>query len=470
MKKKRQKILVSEKHPVVQKKIKKSLKTSITEGSFASGTYGFGTSYFSPYALALNATSAQIGILNAFAGLLPSLVQLKVMRLIEKFSRKKVAVISALLQALMFIPIILVGFLFLSGFKYSVEVLLVFLALFFALGAASHPAWFSWMGSLVPEHERGKYFSKRNKITGFFGLIFMIISALALDKFKIAGFVLLGFGILFSLAFLFRLISLYLLNRQYEPKLKIHKRDYFSLFDFLKKGRHTPFGKFTIFSTFFRIATNIAGPFFVVYMLRDLGLSYTWFMIIIVAEIIFQLIFYPVLGKFSDKFGNIKLLKLSIIGAGLTPLLWLISKNPYYLMTIPAFMSGVGWAGFGLATNNYIYDAVSQEKRAYGLTYFNLLTGVALFIGAGIGSLIAFVGVNFMNTILFIFVVSSIARLGMYFVGAKMLKEVRHVPHFSYNFIIKKFQPAHGISREIHLMNHRFSKVEHYIKKKTMIR
>jgi MFS family permease len=458
--------VVSEEHPIVQKKIKKSLKDSITEGSLASGMLNLGPAYFSPFALALNATTSQIGILNAISGLLPSLVQLKTSRMLEKFTRKKITLTSAFLRALMLIPMIFIGYLFLSGFNYSVELMLLLVALFFGLGAVSYPAWFSWMGSLVPERQRGKYFSRRNRITGFFGVMAMIVGALLLDKFAAAGMVFVGFGILFSVAFILRLISLIIMKKQYEPKLKIHKKAYFSFKSFLKKGRNTPFGRFTLFTSLFRITTNIASPFFVVYLLRDLGFSYTWFMIITVSGILAHLIFYPVLGKVSDRFGNISLLKISIIAIGVTPLLLLVSRNPYYLTTIPQIVSGFGWAGFTLATNNYIYDSVSQEKRAYGLTYFNLLNGIALFIGAGIGSAIALMNITFMNTILFIYIISGAARLGMYFVGMKMLKEVRHVQEFSPQFIMKEFQPVQGLSKEIHLMKHGIEKVEHYVELK----
>ena len=54
---------VSIDHPIVQNKINKSLKLSVREGSLASVSNGFGLSYLSPFALLLNATASQMGIL-----------------------------------------------------------------------------------------------------------------------------------------------------------------------------------------------------------------------------------------------------------------------------------------------------------------------------------------------------------------------------------------------------------------------
>ncbi len=455
------------KHPLVQKKIEKSLERSVKEGSYAAAMTGFGSSYLSPYALALNATSSQMGILNALINFLPGLIQLKASHLIERFSRKRLVIIPALLQALMFIPIILAGLLFYFNVPHVSWILICFVALFYSLGALANPAWFSWMGSLVPDNERGKYFSKRNRVVGFFGLITMVIGAIVLDYskkvdwFGFVGWGLVGFGILFFMAFIARLISLVKLSKQYEPKLIIHKKDYFSLWQFLKRARETPFGRFSIYAAVFRIAVNIAGPFWAVYMLRDLGFSYILFMIITVAGTLFQLFFYPFAGKFSDRLGNVLLLKVATFFMIATPFLWILSAylnlSPtgliIYLVLVPSLVGGFSWAGFNLAINNYIYDSVRQEKRSYGIIYFNFLSGLGLFIGAGIGSLLALLNIQFMNLMLFIFGVSAIARIFVFILGRKCLREVRHVKRFTKQFVIHEFRPVEGVIREIHHLN-----------------
>lgn len=439
---------VIEVSPAVEQKIRHSLDTSIVEGSFAAAMNGFGVSYFSPFAIALNATSSQVGLMSALISLLPSVVQLKGARLIEKFSRKKVVVTGVLLQALMFVPLILLG-LFFSGTSWVVWAVISFVCLIYGFGSVAYPAWFSWMGSLVPEDHRGRYFARRNRITGFFGLVSMIAGAFILEQFKILGWVMIGFGILFALAGICRFIAMLLFKKHYEPKLVIHKKDYFSFWSFLKH-LDTPFGRFAVYTTLFKIALGIATPFFAVYILRDLNLGYLWFMVISVAGTLFHLLFLPVLGKFGDKYGNIKLLKLASFCFMISPFLWMVSKNPYYLMSVPKLFGGIAWAGLGLASGNYIYDAVRQEKRSFGLAYFNLLNGVGMFVGAGIGSLIALANIAFMNKILFIFLISGILRILLFAFDSGLLREVRHVDKFKYQFLVKEFNPVQGFVREIH--------------------
>lgn len=464
----------NEKHPIIAKKIDKSLKVSIKEGNYASLTNGFGPSYFTPYALAVNATSSQVGFLHAITSFLPSIAQLFSSKLIEKYSRKKIVIWSVLLMTLMFIPLIASAYFFLQGYSVIWSVI-IFMALFHGLGAIAHPAWFSWMGSLVPEADRGSYFSKRNRITGFFGLVSMLIGAFILDYFGEAtwagftGWGMAGFGLIFTLAFSFRMISLIYFGKQYEPRLKVRKKDYFSFWQFLKKSPDTPFGRFSIYTTFFRLVMGIAAPFWAVYMLRDLGFSYTWFMAITVAGTLFQLAFYPLLGKFSDRFGNVLLLKVASVVFVVGPLTWVAS--PYiglegvwlfvYLLIVPHIFAGFAWAGYNLAANNYIYDSVSKEKRSFGITYHNLLNGLGMFIGASLGSLLVTIEFSFANTIIVIFGISAILRLIVFLIGQKYLREVKHVRRFTKQFIINEFKPMQGLVREVHSLNNIGTKLIH---------
>ena len=465
-------------HPIVAKKIDKSLKMSVREGSLSSVSSGLGLSYFSPFALAMNATASQIGILHAIINLLPALVQLKASMLISNFSRKRVVLFGVLAQILLWIPILLTGVLFFIGVPHMVWAFIGLVGLFYAVSAVDHPAWFSWMGSIVPEENRGKYFSRRNRVAGFFGVIAMVAGAFVLDYVKsfggargeVLGFTLIGFGFLFVIAGLVRFWSWTLLASQYEPRLKVRKKDRFSFWSFLKMAPHTAFGRFSLFRGVFSIMIGVAGAFWAVYMLRELAFSYVWFMAITVSGTLFQLMFLPLLGKFSDRFGNIKLMQISSILIFVIPGLWLLSALissdigvKIYLLFVPAIVSGFAWAGYNLAANNYVYDAVKNRKQAFGVSYMNLLVGVGTFIGASIGTFIAWMGVPFMDTILFIFLVSMVGRFFVAIFGVRFLREVRHVHKFSSQYLIRELSPMRGIVREVHSLEHLVKRVEHHL-------
>jgi len=469
--------VVSAEHPIVARKINESLKLSIKEGSLASVSTGFGLSYFSPFALAMNATAAQVGILFAIINLLPSLVQMKASVLIGKFSRKKIILTAMIGKILLWIPIILTGYLFYLGVSYMVWVLIVFVGLFYAFGAIVYPAWFSWMGSLVPKDRRGKYFSRRNRAIGFFGIVTMVVGAVLLDSAKsigasignVVGFTMFGFGLLFAISAMTRILSWGLLKRQYEPRIKVRKKDYFSCWQFLRNCLSNPFGRFVLFRGFMSFVVGIAGPFWAVYMLRDLGFSYVWFMLITVSATVFHLVFLPLLGKMSDRFGNIKVMRICSWLIVTTPLFWLGSVFVggdlwlrIYLLFVPAIVGGFGWAGYNLAVNNYVYDAVSKPKQGFGVAYMNLVVGVAIFVGASFGSLLVWLDFSFMNPLLFVFAVSAFGRFLVAMFGLRILREVRHVKKFSSNYLIREFSPVQGVVREIHHLEHLVGKVEHF--------
>jgi len=121
----------------------------------------------------------------------------------------------------------------------------------------------------------------------------------------------------------------------------------------------------------------------------------------------------------------------------------------WYLLIIPSIVSGFAWAGYNLATNNYVYDSVSKNKRGYGAIYMNLLVGIGVFVGSIIGSVIAKIGVSFIDTIIFIFLFSMVARFLVFVFGAKYLKEVRPVRKFSSRFLVKEFKPLQETIREV---------------------
>lgn len=464
-------------HPIVQKKIDKSLDLSVKEGAITSVSTNLSLSYFAPAALALGASNVQMGILHAVINLLPNIAQLKATSLLEKWNRKKITLFGVMGKILIVLPLLLIGYLHWIGLPHMVWAFIGLVGLHYVFGAIAHPAWFSWMGSLVPEEKRGSYFSRRNRAIGFLGIVAMVAGALILDGVKkygiggdVIGFTLLGFGILFVLSGWFRLWAWGLLRKQYEPRLKIRKKDHFSFSDFIRHCRETPFGRFSLFAAAFAFCVGISTPYWAVYMLHDLNFSYMWYMAITVSTVIFQMIFLPLLGKFGDKFGNVKLIKTCSLIAALVPFVWVASVLigsdlgvKVYLLTAVCLVDGFAWAGYGLALNNYVYDAISSRSNGFGLSYMNLLIGVGGFVGAGVGALLAWANVSFMNPLLFIFVVSGVGRFAVALYGSRFLHEVRNVKRFSSQFWVQEFAPARGIVKEIHDLRHLVEKVEYYV-------
>jgi len=278
-------------------------------------------------------------------------------------------------------------------------------------------------------------------------IVCMIIAGFVLDYFK-QTYLFMGYIVIFTIAFLGRLVSSVYFLKQYEPEFKPDKKAYFTIFQFIKKMAFNNFGRFVLFYTLMMFAVNIAAPFFAVYMLKNLGFSYTAYMAIILSSAVSSLIFMPVWGKFSDIYGNLKTMRLTSRLIPLVPFLWIISIYIFlynsafvipYLIVIELF-SGIIWAGFNLAAGNFIYDAVSRERMAICTSYFNIISGIGLLVGALLGGFIASFSFSLfgLDRILIVFLLSGIARYLVHASMASKIEEVREVMHFNGNIARKK--------------------------------
>ncbi|MCL6500766.1 MAG: MFS transporter [Candidatus Pacearchaeota archaeon] len=421
-----------------KKLIEKTKTLSIKEGSAYSVSEGLGIRYITPFALKLGATNAHIGLLTSLPSLLGNFSQLFTTKLMEKTSRKKIVVSCAMMQAIMWLLVIMVGVLyFVFGINSTITpaFLIVVYTLLVLFGAFLTPAWNSWMKDIVSTGS-GKYFGNRNRIVGFVALVSMLAGIFILDYLAKTK-VFLGFVILFTLAFIARAISAFLLSKKYEPKITYEKGYYFSFWQFIRYIPKSNFGKFTVLVALMQLATAIASPFFAVYMLKDLGFSYLQWIIVTIASSLASLLLMPLWGKFADRYGNIKVINMTSFLVAVVPLLWFVSifVSKSFLLSYLVFVeifSGMVWAGFNLSSSNFIYDAVTRQRMALCVAYSNLLNGAGVFVGATLGGFVSSMSFELAGIppILLIFLMSSIARLTVAITMTPKVKEVRDIEKF----------------------------------------
>ncbi|MEW6600904.1 MAG: MFS transporter [Nitrospirota bacterium] len=416
-------------------RIKKSLRYSVLDGAFAASMIGFGESFFAAFAVFMKANNIHIGLLSSLPLLLGSLSQLFSNRLIKRLkSRKLLVTASAFLQGIMYIPVALVFF---FG-TLKVVWLIIFACLYWIFGMILGPAWNSWMGDLVEEKKRGTYFGRRSKVTGSATFIAYMISGYILQRY--AGSTSLeytGFVIIFCLAFSSRMLSVTFLMKKYEPLYEVMPSAEFGFWEFIRLARFRNYGLFVIYLSLMNASVYLSAPFFTPYMLYDLKLDYITFTIINAAAIITKIFFLPVWGRSSDRFGARKVLSLTGFLMPLTPVFWMFSHDFAYLIAIQIY-SGFIWAGFEIASFNFIFDTTSPQKRATAIAYYNVINGVAIFTGALIGGLIVKYNSVFWSKYILVFVISGAVRYIVSFLFIPRLKEVRQVERIPYTKLFLK--------------------------------
>ncbi len=408
-------------------RLRQSLRNSFLDGAFCSVMSGFIDQYITPFAVALKATSSQIGMLAAFPSLVSSLTQLKSADVTEHLkSRVKIITIFVFFHAFMYIPILLIPFIFKAN---RALWLILFVTLMASFNAFPGPAWMSLMADHIPYKSRGKYFGWRNRLLGMITVTCAFLAGFILNAFGKDK--LIGFTIIIGVGCAARFVSWYYLSKMYDPPMKVTKEHYFTFFDFIKRGRESNFGKFVLYVASMSFAVNMASPFFAVYMLRDLNINYATYTAVMIASTISTLLTMGIWGRHADLVGNMKVIQLTSLFIPIIPFMWFFSHNVGYMILLQ-FFSGFIWAGYGLSVFNFIYDVVTPEKRIRCASYLNVINGLAVCIGALIGGFLAKNLPPIFGYRLFtLFLISGVLRAIFVIAFLPLIKEVRRVEKIS---------------------------------------
>ena len=416
---------------MVDAKVRKSLHYSVLDGSFWAIMAGFGQSFFGAFTVFLNATNLQIGLQGSLPQAIGSASQLFSQKLLRIFkTRKRLVVTMVSLQALMHVPVALV---FTMG-EFRIWYLLLFLSGYWAFGNIASPVWSSWMGDLVPEERRGKYFGMRSKAVSLITFLTLLVAGWLLQSLGgKAAYT--GFFVLFTIAFGARLGSVFFLARQYEPPMAPLPRREESFFEFVAGASRTNYGVFVLFLGLFNFAVLIASPFFMAYMLNDLRFSYWKITILLAVPILTKVLILPVWGKLADRHGARKVMFLTTMLIPIIPFLWIWSSRLSYLIVIE-ILSGFAWAGFELTSFNFMLDATEPKKRTAYISYANVFTGFCILAGALLGSYIARHNHLFWSQYHLVFFISFLARLAIPVLFVSRLREIRKVEEITYRELL----------------------------------
>jgi len=216
----------------------------------------------------------------------------------------------------------------------------------------------------------------------------------------------------------------------YEPPLR-HVKEQHGLLEIVRDTGSSNLGRFTIYVSLMNFSVYLAAPFFAVYMLRDLKFDYLAYVAVFATSSLANLMFLTFWGRRADRAGNIKVLRVTSILFPLIPLLWIGSHQLYYLIPVQ-ILSGFAWAGFTLASTNFLYDASAPENRTRCIALFNAINGSAICLGALVGGLLAphlppVLGYGLLT----LFLISGLLRGVVAATLLRHISEVRHVPEVS---------------------------------------
>ena len=415
--------------------VDRALRHSVRDGVAYSVMAGAGETYFSAFAIFFKATTTQIGLLASLPPLISSLAQMFSAWLSRKKpSRKQIIIVGASLQALIWLPLMLLPMLYRDA---AVAIIIGCIVLYHASGSMVVPQWSSLMGELVPERRRGRYFALRTRFTSVAAFVALIGAGVILYLFQKYDMALYGFLCTFSVSMLARVVSVYHLTFMHEPQPNVPALELpFNNEHWWQRIKQARFLPFSVYFACMQLAVAIGSPFFAVYMLRDLHFSYVQFMAISAASVLMQFLTLNSWGRLGDVFGNRLILFVTGFIIPVIPVMWLFSTNLYYLIGVQC-LSGLLWAGFSLSAGNYLYDLIPAQRRVTFLSFHNVLTNIGVFCGALLGGYLGTVlpqsmvisghAVHWHSVLLGVFLVSAAVRLLVALLFLHRLQEVRDV-------------------------------------------
>lgn len=347
-----------------------------------------GGSAFTGYIKALGASDLILGVLIAMPYCV-RVMQIFASYILERTGKRKLLLCTlGLLSRLLWIPIGLVP-LFIPMEQqmlrlWSILVLYVMVAL---TGTFIDASFFSLAADVVPMRIRGRYFSVRSKISTLFSIGAGLLVSFLLDN--IVGYEgLLGYIVVFVLAGISGAGDIFgLLFIKYppmetgEPETGRKRESLPSMV--LGVLRNKPFMKLVLFWTIWSLSVNIMAPYFNVYMLEYLGMSYMQITLLCtIPANVFSFLFVQKWGGMMDSYGYKAVLYISATVGALIPILWMFSSPGMFVpVLIAQVLSGAFWPAIDLSAQNTIMNAAPARNRSMYATVHAVVTqlcGVAV--------------------------------------------------------------------------------------------
>ncbi|HPF40672.1 MAG TPA: MFS transporter [Phycisphaerae bacterium] len=379
---------------------------SKADGAAFSVMVGAGETYLPAFTLAVGLGQVFAGLVATIPMLAGAILQLLAPRIIRVVgSHRRWVILCAAFQGLAFLPLCIAAYV---G-RVPWYVLFLIATIYWGAGMGAGPAWNTWMGRAIPRALRPSFFARRTRIAQMSVLSGLLIGGLTLRLTGLRGDVLGGFAILFGIACCARIVSTIFLARQSEPEVAAHTDERVSLIHFANQLRR-PEGHLLLYMLFAQLTTQLAAPFFSPYMLGQIKLSYTIYILLLGTAFLAKAATLSIMAKWGGRIGAKTVLWIGGIGIIPLPALWLFSTSPLYLMGLQ-MLSGAMWACYEYATLLLLFETIRDEQRTAILTSYNLMNSLSIATGSVVGGLILRgVGPGAQGYLL-LFLISSVCRL-----------------------------------------------------------
>src|SRR5215467_86768 len=203
--------------PTAGRRLRRSLNAAVAEGAFAEIFAACASgAVITGWALYLGASAAIIGLLGALP-LGAQVASLPAAWFTSARSRKTVALWAVGISRLTFLPLLALPTLD-AGRATKLHLFLGVVAISTVASVIGNSAWVAWMGDLVPDRLRGRFFGRRMVFLSIAGTLTSLAAAILLDRLAPIGWTGAALSTLTAAAFLAGVV---LMLRQHEPPVAV---------------------------------------------------------------------------------------------------------------------------------------------------------------------------------------------------------------------------------------------------------
>jgi len=363
--------------PTRDERIERTLRVSVWEGAFTTVFINWTTgAVLTGYMLYYNATALQlalIGCVPLLAGIFSPLAawihsnypRPTLLVTILALVGRSIWLLPALMPVLGLAP---------EGMPGYVLIVLSFSHIFQSMAGT---IWTMWMGKVVPEKRRGRYFGMRGGIHAMVGLSASLGAGVFLDHVA-APF---NYQATLCVAVAMALVGIWLYGKHYDPPAMEHRLTLREIVLIPLRDRN--FRRFLWFATYWQLAVLLASGFVYPYYIGHLGMSFTQIAIFQSIAAVTTLVCSPLWGKLADKVGNKAVLSINVVVVGaFLPMTWLLAvPGDPTMVFVSGFVDGLGWSAVNPAVFNLSLASAPPERRVAYIGMLSMFAGLGGFAG-----------------------------------------------------------------------------------------
>jgi MFS family permease len=330
------------------------------------------------YALKLGAGDVQIGLLSSIPMLCVVAQLLSSMLVQHGASRRSVTVWASFANVGLWSLIILIPFVVpIQPPLLRIGVLIAIVTMVNWFGHMAGNARSSWVGDLIPDRYRGRFFGRSGMYSSLIASGFAICEGTFLDHVKDQG--LTAFGWLFGFGMLFGLINVFLFLPQPDMPSGHEREKPQFLTHVWASIRNKPLRAVIWYGSVW-VMQAIAWPFYATYILRDLKMPFLGLGILNACGQVMAVVSSPFWGKMVDRYGCRPVLIACTCAMAPLPLVWLGMTNlPIVYAVIPALnlFGGFMGGGIGVALSTLLYRVTPRVGRTVQFAVYALVIVIA---------------------------------------------------------------------------------------------